>query len=82
MFTGHRDDIETLYSAMDVFVLASHREGFPRVAMEAAAMSLPVVTTDVRGCRQVVEDQRNGLVVAVRDAGALAQAISTLGGDP
>ena len=45
-------------------------------------MSLPVVTTDVRGCRQVVEDRRNGLVVAVRDAGALAQAISTLGDDP
>ena len=35
VFTGHRDDIETLYSAMDVFVLASHREGFPRAAMEA-----------------------------------------------
>ncbi len=57
---GHRDDIETLYSAMDVFVLASHREGFPRAAMEAAAMGLPVVATDVRGCRQVVEDGRTG----------------------
>ena len=54
VLAGHRDDIETLYAAMDVFVLPSHREGFPRVAMEAAAMSLPVVTTDVRGCRQVV----------------------------
>jgi glycosyltransferase involved in cell wall biosynthesis len=82
VFAGHVDEIETLYSAMDVFVLASHREGYPRAAMEAAAMSLPVVTTDVRGCRQVVENERTGLIVGVRDAGALARAISTLGEDP
>ena len=82
VFAGHRDDIETLYSAMDVFVLASHREGYPRAAMEASAMSIPTVTTDVRGCRQVVEHGRTGTVVPVHDACALAQAISTLGSDP
>jgi glycosyltransferase involved in cell wall biosynthesis len=45
-------------------------------------MALPVVTTDVRGCRQVVEHGRTGYIVPVSDACALAQAISTLGGDP
>ncbi|MFI5054166.1 MAG: glycosyltransferase, partial [Acidimicrobiia bacterium] len=81
-FLGHRDDVDALYSAMDVFVLASHREGFPRAAMEAAAMGLPIVATDVRGCRQVVEDGRNGLLVPVRDPAALTRAILRLGDDP
>ncbi len=55
VFLGQRDDVDRCYAAMDVFVLASHREGFPRAAMEAAAMGLPVVATDVRGCREVVD---------------------------
>ena len=54
-FLGGRADVDWLYAGMDVFVLASHREGFPRTPMEAAAMGLPVVATDIRGCRQVVE---------------------------
>lgn len=79
---GMRSDVEDLYAAMDVFVLASHREGVPRAAMEAAAMGLPAVTTDVRGCRQVVEHGATGLLVPVRDPMALAEAIRRLGGDP
>jgi glycosyltransferase involved in cell wall biosynthesis len=63
---------------MDVFVLASHREGFPRAAMEATAMGLPVVATDVRGCREVVDDGVTGLLVPVDDAAALAAALQAL----
>jgi glycosyltransferase involved in cell wall biosynthesis len=81
-FLGHRDDVDALYAAMDVFVLASHREGYPRAAMEAAAMGLPVVATNIRGCRQVVDHGRNGLLVPVRDAPAIAAAIGTLGDEP
>jgi glycosyltransferase involved in cell wall biosynthesis len=66
---------------MDVFVLASHREGFPRAAMEAAAMGLPVIATDVRGCRQVVDHGRTGLLVAPRAPAALAAAIAELATD-
>jgi glycosyltransferase involved in cell wall biosynthesis len=80
-FLGMRDDVDRLYSAFDVFVLPSHREGFPRAAMEAAAMGLPVVATDIRGCRQVVDDGVNGLLVPVRDPVALARALATLAGD-
>ncbi|HZR14253.1 MAG TPA: glycosyltransferase family 4 protein [Acidimicrobiia bacterium] len=80
-FLGVRDDMEHVYAAMDVFALASHREGFPRAAMEAAAMGLPVVASDVRGCRQVVEDGRTGRLFPVRDARALADAIATLAAD-
>ena len=81
-FVGLRDDMPDLYAAMDVFVLASHREGFPRAAMEAAAMALPIVATDIRGCRQVVDHGVNGLLVPVGDSPALAQAISELAADP
>jgi glycosyltransferase involved in cell wall biosynthesis len=81
-FLGMRDDVDRLYHAMDLFVLPSWREGFPRAAMEAAASGLPVIATDVRGCRQVVEPEVNGLLVPVRDAAALAAAITALGGDP
>jgi glycosyltransferase involved in cell wall biosynthesis len=80
-FLGHRDDVDRLYAAMDLFVLASHREGFPRAAMEASAMALPVVATDVRGCREVVDPGVTGVLVPVRDPGALARAIDTLGSD-
>ncbi len=81
-FLGRRDDVETLYHGFDIFVLPSYREGFPRSAMEAAASGLPVIATDVRGCRQAVDDGVTGLLVPVRDAGALAGAIEKLAGDP
>jgi glycosyltransferase involved in cell wall biosynthesis len=77
-FLGHRDDPERLYQAFDLYVLASHREGFPRSAMEAAATGLPIVACDIRGCRQVVDSGVTGLLVAVRDADALRSAIEEL----
>jgi glycosyltransferase involved in cell wall biosynthesis/ribosomal protein S18 acetylase RimI-like enzyme len=80
-FLGMREDVKSLYAAMDIFVLPSHREGFPRAAMEAAAMGLPVVTTDIRGCRQVVDHGVNGLLVPVDSPDELFEAISALGND-
>ena len=77
-FLGHRADPERLYAAFDVYVLASHREGFPRSAMEAAASGLPIVATDIRGCREVVDHQKTGLLVPLRNPAALESAIDTL----
>jgi glycosyltransferase involved in cell wall biosynthesis len=82
VFAGIRQDMPELYRAMDVFVLPSHREGFPRAPMEASAMKLPCIVTDVRGCRQAVTQDRNGLLVPVGDAAALAEAILALLADP
>ena len=67
-----------LYAAMDIFVLASHREGLPRTPMEAAAMAKPLVVTDIRGCRQIVDNGLNGFLVPVKDAPSLAQALTQL----
>ena len=81
-FLGMRHDVDRLYHAMDLYVLASHREGFPRSAMEAAASGLPVVATDIRGCRQVVDHGTTGLLTPVRDPDALGDAIRALATDP
>jgi len=78
VFAGTREDMPEMYALMDVFVLPSHREGFPRAAMEAAAMARPAVVTDIRGCRQVVAHGRNGLLFPVGDVNALAAAIVCL----
>ena len=81
-FLGARDDMVALYRGMDVFVLASHREGFPRAAMEAAAMGMPAIATDIRGCRQVVDHELTGLLVPARDVAALEDAIAALASSP
>lgn len=81
-FLGRRDDVDELYVGMDLYVLASYREGFPRSAMEAAAMGLAIVATDIRGCRQVVDDGRTGVLVPPADAIALTEAIGWLAGAP
>ncbi|OGQ25216.1 MAG: glycosyl transferase family 1 [Deltaproteobacteria bacterium RBG_16_71_12] len=78
VFTGWRDDLPSLYAAMDVCVLPSWREGFPRVPMEASAMGIPVVATDIRGCREAVEHGVNGVLVPAKDAGALTRALEAL----
>ncbi len=71
-----------MYALMDIFVLPSHREGFPRSLMEASAMGVPCIATDIRGCREAVMADRNGYLVPMKDVTALAQAIISLLNDP
>jgi glycosyltransferase involved in cell wall biosynthesis/ribosomal protein S18 acetylase RimI-like enzyme len=80
-FLGMRTDVDELYGGFDLFALPSYREGFPRAAMEAASTGLPIVATNIRGCRQVVEDGVTGLLVPVGDGRALADALRRLGED-
>jgi glycosyltransferase involved in cell wall biosynthesis len=77
-----RRDMPELFATMDVFALPSHREGFPRAPMEASAMGVPCVLTNIRGCREAVVNNRNGLLTPLRDAQALADAILDLLDDP
>jgi len=78
IFAGLRQDMPELYSLMDVFVLPSHREGFPRSPMEASAMGVPCVVTNIRGCRETVEQGRNGILVPLGNFRSLADAIVEL----
>lgn len=77
-FLGMRSDMPGLYTQIDVLVLPSHREGFPRVPMEAAAMGVPTIATNIRGCREVVVPGETGLLVPPRDPRALAAALGRL----
>jgi len=78
---GHVEDVPALLQTVDAAVLPSYREGLPRSLIEAAACGLALVTTDVPGCRDVVRDGSDGLLVPVRDAAALAGAIARLDDD-
>jgi len=75
IFLGWREDVRDLLALMDVFTLPSWREGLPRSAVEAAAMGRPLVLTDIRGCREVVDHMDQGLLVPPRDPVALASAL-------
>jgi glycosyltransferase involved in cell wall biosynthesis len=79
---GHVEDMPALFAGVDIVVLPSYREGLPKGLIEAAACALPLVTTDVPGCREVVRDGVDGLLVPVRDAEALAHALARLQDDP
>ena len=75
---GHRSDMPAVLGNAAVVVLPSYREGLPVSLLEAAACGKPIVATDVPGCREVVRHRINGLLVAPRNANALADAIVTL----
>jgi glycosyltransferase involved in cell wall biosynthesis len=77
-FTGLRRDIPELLAATDVFVLPSHREGMPVSILEAMMMSLPVVATRIRGCREEVVDGETGFLVRAGNAEELEGAIAHL----
>ncbi|MEZ4729015.1 MAG: glycosyltransferase family 4 protein [Caldilineaceae bacterium] len=77
-FTGLRHDMPELYALMDLFVLPSHREGFPRSPMEASALGVPSIVTDIRGCREAVAHGKNGLLAPLYDVQALAAAMIEL----
>lgn len=81
-FLGHVEDMPALVSASDIFVLPSYGEGTPRSLIEAAACEKPIIATDVRGCREVVHDGINGLLVPPRDVAALVDALRRLANDP
>jgi glycosyltransferase involved in cell wall biosynthesis len=81
VFAGWRNDMAECYAAMDAFLLPSHREGIPRALMEASAMELPVVATNVRGCREVVRQGETGLLIPMRDISAIVAAVEKLRAD-
>jgi len=76
---GWQDDMPAVFRAAHIACLPSYyREGLPKVLLEAAACGLPIVTTNTPGCREVVRDGKNGYLVPVRDAQALALALRRL----
>ena len=79
---GQRGDIADLLAATDIYVLPSYREGLPRSLIEAQAMALPCVATDIRGCREVIVEGVTGFLVAPGDSKSLGEALGKLLLDP
>ncbi len=72
-YLGTNDDVRSVMLKSDCVVLPSYREGLSRVLLEAASLEKPIVTTDVPGCSDVVDDGINGYLCQVKDANSLAE---------
>lgn len=71
-------DLLAYYAAADCFVFPSYREGFPNVVLEAGAMGLPSIVTDINGSREIIKNGVNGIIVPSKDATALAEAMERM----
>lgn len=82
IFFGFRPDRLSFLKGFDAFVLPSESEGIPRCLMEAMAARVPVVASDIPGCRYLVDHKRTGLLFETNNTGKLTQALLSLGSDP
>ena len=74
---GHQSNVRQWLAASDAFVFPSYREGFPNVVIEAGAMSLPSIVTDINGSREIIIEGKNGTIIPPRDAVALYQSMKS-----
>lgn len=72
------DDLLAYYAASDCFVFPSYREGFPNTVMEAGAMDLPCIVTDINGSREIIENGKNGIIIPSKDGNALYDAMERM----
>lgn len=79
---GQQSDVRPWLAASDILVLPSYREGFPNSVIEAGAMRLPSIVTDINGANEIIIDNRNGLIIPPRDAEALYLAMKRMVVDP
>jgi glycosyltransferase involved in cell wall biosynthesis len=79
--TGFMDDIRPSLGASDCLILASYREGFPNVVMQAACLNIPSIVSNINGCNEIIQDGSNGLVVEPKSADALYDAMKRLESD-
>lgn len=79
---GQKSDVRPWLLASDIFILPSHREGFPNVVIEAGAMGLPSIVTDINGSREIIHNGENGLIVPSKNADALYEAMKELAETP
>ncbi|MDR2955185.1 MAG: glycosyltransferase family 4 protein [Prevotella sp.] len=79
---GFKDDIRPYLSDADVFIFPSHREGFPNAPIQAGAMGLPTIATDICGCNEIIIDGVTGLLIEPYNAGQLYKAMEFLVENP
>ena len=77
-YVGQQSDVRPWFAASDVAVLASYREGFPNVVIEAGAMGLPQIVTDINGAREIIIEGENGIIVPSKSGEALYSAMKCM----
>lgn len=75
---GHQNDVRPYFAISDVLVFPSYREGFPNVVMQAGAMGLPSIVTDINGCNEIIVEGENGTIIPVKDSGAIYEAMKLM----
>ena len=75
---GHSDNMPDMLASASIVCLPSYREGLPKVLLEAAAIGRPLIASDGPGCREIVRDKYNGLLVKMRDSDSLYEAVLML----
>jgi glycosyltransferase involved in cell wall biosynthesis len=75
---GYQQDVRPYFAMSDALVFPSYREGFPNVVMQAGAMGLPCIVTDINGCNEIIEHKVNGIIITSKDAVSLTDAMSQL----
>ena len=78
IYHGFKQDIKNYISKSDCIVLPSYREGMPRTILEGLAMAKPVIATDTAGCREVIEEGKNGYLVPIKEVDSLAIAMKKI----
>ena len=73
--TGYKNDVRIYFALSDVLVFPSYREGFPNVVMQAGAMELTSIVSDINGCNEIIENKRNGWIIPVKDIDSLFTAM-------
>ena len=76
--TGFQQEVRPYFAIADALVFPSYREGFPNVVLQAGAMGLPSIVSDINGCNEIIEDGFNGLIIPVKNTNALADAMRRL----
>ncbi|MBC7913376.1 MAG: glycosyltransferase family 4 protein [Pyrinomonadaceae bacterium] len=78
IWVDFQKDVRPYLSISDIFVFPSYREGFPNVVMQAGAMGLPSIVSDINGCNEIIDNGINGLIIPVKDKTALHKAMEEL----
>lgn len=79
---GYQDNVRPYFAIADALVFPSYREGFPNVVMQAGAMDLPAIVTDINGCNEIIEHGKNGLIIPPKNVGELFAAMEKLLDEP
>lgn len=79
--TGYQKDVRPYLAIADVLTFPSYREGFPNVVMQAGAMGLPSIVSNINGCNEIIEERKNGIIIPVKNETALYKAMDILTSD-